>query len=65
MNKITLELVIEFAENFECCPECGDVNDGALYHHLCEKCNKRVAIPDDAYYFAQWLKKVIEWIDMP
>jgi len=51
-----LRAIVKLAEEFECCPECGSTNliGGG---HLCGDCNERVAVPDDAYWFAEWLKK--------
>lgn len=52
-----IEQILIEAKNFECCPDCGDVNDGAIHHHLCDKCKERVAVPDDAYWFYEYLAK--------
>ena len=51
-----LKAIIKLAEEFECCPECGGTNliGGG---HLCADCKERVAVPDDAHWFAEWLKK--------
>lgn len=53
--KVELAAIIELAENFECCPECGNEYKGK---HWCDICQDRVGIPERAYWFAEYLKKL-------
>lgn len=50
--------IIELAENFDCCPHCGNYN--LENNHYCEECKQRIVEPDDAYWFAQYLKKELK-----
>jgi len=50
-----LKAIVKLAEDFECCPHCGDTK--LKNNHYCGKCKKRIVEPDDAYWFAEWLKK--------
>lgn len=46
---------IKMAEEFNCCPICGTPCSG--YKHYCEACKERYVTADDAYWFAEHLKK--------
>jgi hypothetical protein len=46
------------AEEFECCPICGDWTD--IGGHYCGKCDERYVTEDDAHSFAEYLKKKYE-----
>ena len=54
-TKIEIDEIIKMAENFECCPYCGNLNLDS--EHSCNVCKKRFLKPDDAYWFAEYLKK--------
>jgi hypothetical protein len=54
-DKNTLDQVIELAESFRCCPECGATDTAS---HDCHHCNIRIVELDDAYWFAEYLKKL-------
>jgi len=62
-KKSIIRRIIELAEEFECCPECGSTNliGGG---HLCGDCHERVAVPDDAYWFSQFLKEKEDIVDV-
>jgi len=47
--------IIKEAEAFKCCPYCG--NPDLDSEHFCNKCGERIVEPDDAYWFAEYLKK--------
>lgn len=51
-----LRAIVKLAEEFECCPHCGNA-ELKINNHYCEKCKERIVEPDDAYWFAEWLKK--------
>jgi hypothetical protein len=51
---VSIEEIIEKAENTSWCPHCGE--EMAHYSHLCDGCNERVSQPDDVP------SKFIEWI---
>ena len=48
--------IISEAEAFKCCPDWGG-GDLPISNHYCEACKERISVPEDAYWFAQWLKK--------
>lgn len=58
MDKETLEKIIKEAEDFECCPNCGDWNN--LGGHYCGSCEERYVTEEDAFFFAKYLKAVYE-----
>jgi len=50
----TIDEIIALALKFECCPYCGNPD---AQSHYCDKCKKRFAECDDAYWFARWLER--------
>ena len=50
----TLRKIIEEAMEFECCPTCGRID---IESHFCPHCKERISVPDDAGWFAEYLKK--------
>jgi len=54
-KRADIKNIISEAEAFKCCPECG--GDLPISDHYCEACKERISVPEDAYWFAQWLKK--------
>lgn len=50
-----LARIIKLAESFHCCPNCGNPD---AEKHFCDKCNQRIVVRADAYYFAEYLKKL-------
>lgn len=50
---VDIEEIINLAENFGCCPHCGNP---AAHFNFCKECNKRYETEDDASWFAQYLK---------
>ena len=59
--KVDIKEIILLAENFECCPYCGDYELDS--DHYCDKCFNRIVTPDDGYYFAQFLKDYYKTVD--
>ena len=51
----SLAEIVAMAEGFRCCPYCGnpDAED-----HYCPKCKKRIVELDDAYWFAEYLRRM-------
>ena len=45
--------IIQLADQFECCPECGNTE---IQSHWCPKCKKEFAMSGDAGWFAKHLK---------
>ena len=54
----TLRKIIEEAHEFECCPDCGNVE---IESHYCPKCKERISTPYDAEWFAEYLSKKYEY----
>ena len=55
MDIDTIKEIIKLAEDFECCPTCGNT---VIQSHFCKICKERYSVPQDAYYFAQYLKEL-------
>ena len=49
-----LDKIMELAEGFECCPQCGTTE---IESHYCPLCKKRIVTPDDAYWFSEFIKR--------
>jgi len=49
-----IEEIYKEAKEFECCPHCGNPD---ISGHFCENCEKRIAVPDDAGWFAKYIKE--------
>jgi len=54
-TKIEIDEIIKMAENFECCPYCGNPN--LKNEHFCDVCKERIVEPCNAHWFAEYLKK--------
>ena len=56
-EKEIIQKIIDMAEEFECCPECGSQNliGGG---HLCGDCKERVAVPDEVGWFVEHLRLI-------
>ena len=50
------ERIIGLAFEFECCPNCGNVE---IESHYCPKCKERFACPYEGYFFGEYLKKLV------
>lgn len=51
--EVSIVLIIEMAEEFRCCPDCGSVDvDG----HSCLHCRRRFTRAEDALWFAEFLR---------
>ena len=46
--------IIKCAEEFECCPDCGNPDADS---HFCDRCHERISVREDAGWFAQYLRK--------
>jgi len=57
MDIDTVKEIIKLAEDFECCPYCGNP-ELKVSNHYCEKCKERISVPEEAYNFAQYLKEL-------
>lgn len=53
-----LQIIIEEARGFECCPYCGNPN--LENEHYCQECDSRISTPEDAAWFAKHLSDKIE-----
>ena len=49
-----IDEIIIMAQDFECCPHCGNT---AIESHWCPACKERIIEPANAYWFAEFLKK--------
>ena len=57
IKKQYLEEIIKLAEEFSCCPNCGNPEASG---HFCEKCNERYVTEDGAEWFAEYLKSQLK-----
>jgi hypothetical protein len=48
--------IIKLAEEFRCCPYCGNMNLDTNHYCNCKEGKKGFTEPDDAYWFAEYLK---------
>ena len=55
-SELELERIIGLAYDFECCPNCGNVE---IESHYCPKCKERFACPYEGYFFGEYLKKLV------
>ena len=53
--KVELEDILNDLDSVCLCPECGEVM--SCYSHFCESCKERVAVPIDAHFWINYLKK--------
>jgi len=53
--QIDLQTIIEMAQEFECCPDCGNTEFPDTVHY-CPKCMTRISTPEDAVWFAKYLE---------
>ena len=53
---IDIQDVILMAKAFVCCPRCGSQS---IENHLCNGCKQRFNEPDDAYWFYEYLKRLV------